>query len=177
MTTILLQSRSALVDRLLDWLVANSLSITISVLALLALLLVYVALRLFRQSRQAAPTSRAAHPARARRRASAAKKQTISGWMLRDQAGQAIPVKPLPFSIGREGDNILVLEDISVAAHHARILYDPDWDALLIEDLDSPGGILIEGQPTRKNLLQTGMHLTVGRYHFTLEHQAPRSSP
>jgi len=176
MTTILLQNKSGLVDRLLDWLVANSYTITISVLALLALLLVYVALRLFRQSRQAAPSSRAAHSARARRRA-AAKKQEVSGWMLRDQGGQSIPVKPLPFSIGRESDNILVLEDISVAAHHARILYDPDWDALLVEDLDSPGGILIEGQPTRKNLLQAGMHLTVGRYQFTIEHQAPRSSP
>mgnify|MGYP001034758316 FL=1 len=173
MTTILLQSRSALVDRLLDWLVANSLSITISVLALLALLLLYVALRLFRQSRQAAPRRRGAPTRGARRRNVAAKKREISGWTLSDQGGQVIPIQPLPFSIGREGDNTLVLDDISVAAHHARILYDPDWGALLVEDLDSPGGILIEGQPTRKNLLQAGMHLTVGRYYFTLSHQAP----
>ena len=173
MITNLLQTRTGLVDRLLDWLGSNSLSITISVLALLALLLLYVALRLFRQSRQAGRTSRGAHTRGARRRIASAKKREISGWTLSDQGGQVIPVQPLPFSIGREGDNTLVLEDISVAAHHARIFYDPDWGALLVEDLDSPEGILIEGQPTRKNLLQAGVHLTVGRYHFTLGHQAP----
>ena len=173
MTTLLLQNKSGLVDRLLDWLVANSLTITISVLSLLALLLLYVALRLFRQSRQSASTSLTVRHARARRRAAAAKKREIRGWTLNDQSGQVIPVLPLPFSIGREDDNTLVLEDSSVAAHHARILYDPDWGALLVEDLDSPNGILIEGQPTRKNLLQAGMHLTVGRYQFTLDHQAP----
>lgn len=162
-----------MVDSLFDWLAANSRAITISVLALLALLLLYVALRLFRQSQQAAPVSRGPRAGSSRRRAAAAKKREISGWTLSDQTGQVIPVQPLPFSIGHDGDNTLVLEDISVAAHHARILYDPDWGALLVEDLDAPGGILIEGQPTRKNLLQAGMHLTVGRYHFTLDHQAP----
>jgi hypothetical protein len=168
-----LQTRVGLTAGLLDWLVANSLPITILVLALLALLLLLVALRLFRQSQQPTALRSGARPVQSRRKAAAAKKRDIAGWTLSDLTGQVIPLQPLPFSIGREADNTLVLDDQSVAAHHANILYDPAWGCLVVEDLDSPSGILIEGQPTRKNLLQAGVHLTVGRYNFTLDHQVP----
>jgi hypothetical protein len=169
----MLQTRTGLTAGLLDWLVANSLPITIIVLALLALLLLFVALRLFWQSHQPAAVRSGPRAGTPRRKKVRAKKRDITGWTLSDLTGQAIPLQPLPFSIGREVDNTLVLDDISVAAHHAHILYDPAWGALVVEDLSSPTGILIEGQPTRKNLLQAGMHLTVGRYNFTLDHQVP----
>ncbi len=171
MTVYALQTRTGLTAGLLDWLVENSYPITIIVLALLALLLLIVALHLYRQSRQPAAVRSGSRAGTPRRRTATAKKKEITGWTLSDLTGQAIPLQPLPFSIGREVDNTLVLDDISVAAHHAHIFYDPAWSALVVEDLSSPTGILIEGQPTRKNLLQAGMHLTVGRYNFTLDHQ------
>jgi hypothetical protein len=172
MITHPLQTKTGLISGLLDWLVNNSLTVTIIVLVLLAFLMLVVALYLFRRSRQPSSFSRNFLTRTSRRTKKAAKKKGISGWTLVDVTGQRIPLKPLPFNIGRESGNSLVLDDLSVSAQHARIIYDPTFGGLVIEDLNSPSGILVEGQPTRKNLLQSGMQLTVGRYTFTLNHQS-----
>lgn len=167
-----LQTKTGLFSRLLDWLANNSLTITIIVLVLLVFLLLYVALYLFRRSRQTSSLNRNFLTRASRRRKAANKKRTISGWTLVDVTGQNIPLKPLPFTIGRAAGNALVLEDLSVSAQHARIIYDSTFSSLVIEDINSTSGILVEGQPTRKNLLQPGMQLTVGRYTFTLTRQS-----
>jgi hypothetical protein len=160
----------------LDWLAANQLVLTIAGLVLLALLLLGIAIRLFRQASR--PSLRNFHPRAALRRTTKdAQHSSVTGWTLIDITGQAIQISPLPFTIGRGGGNTLVLDDPSIAIRHAIILHDPTWDSLMIEDLDSASGIQIEGQPTRQNLLQPGMHLTIGRYHFTINKQAQRSSP
>jgi hypothetical protein len=168
-----LHPATASIDRLLDWLVVNSFLITVFVLTLLALLLMVVALHLFRQGSQLTSIKSSARPGTSRLSKASAKKRESSGWTMVDNSGQIIGLQPLPFTIGREAGNTLVLEDASVAPRHARILYDRTWSALVIEDLDSPEGIQIEGQPTRKNLLHSGMHLTVGRYTFTLSQRTP----
>jgi len=172
MTINLLNTKTGLFSGLFDWLANNSLAVTIIVLVLLALLLLGVALYLFRNSRQPYALNRTLLIRNSRRIKAATKKKVVSGWSLVDVTGQDIPLKPLPFNIGREAGNALVLDDLSVSAQHARIYYDPAFSGLVIEDLDTPSGILVEGQPTRKNLLQSGMQLTVGRYTFTLSHQS-----
>ncbi len=172
MITNPINTKTGLFSGLIDWLANNSLTVTIIVLVLLVLLLLGVALYLFRNSKQPYALNRALLTRNSRRIKAATKKKAVSGWTLVDVTGQDIPLKPLPFSIGREAGNALVLDDLSVSAQHARILYDPAFNGLVIEDLDTPSGILVEGLPTRKNLLQSGMQLTVGRYTFTLTHQA-----
>lgn len=161
---------------LLDWLAANQLTLIISGLALLALLLLVIAVRLFRHASQAG--LRKFNPRSVlQRSARDVPHSGTTGWTLTDITGQVIQIVPLPFTIGRGAGNTLVLEDPSVAIRHAIILNDPSWDSLTIEDLDSASGILIEGQPTRHNLLQPGMHLTIGRYSFAVDKPAQRNSP
>jgi len=172
MTINILNIKKGLFSGALDWLANNSLVVTIIVLVLLVLLLLGVAFYLFRNSRQPYALNQTKLTRNSRRTKAATKKKAVSGWSLIDVNGQDIPLKPLPFSIGREAGNALVLDDLSVSAHHARIYYDSTFGGLVIEDLDTPSGLQVEGQPTRKNLLQSGMQLTVGRYTFTLTHQS-----
>jgi hypothetical protein len=160
----------------LDWLAANQLTLTIIGLALLALLLLVIAVRLFRHASQ--PGLRKFNPRAALQRTPRdVPHSDITGWTLTDITGQVINIFPLPFTIGRGAGNTLVLDDPSVAIRHAIILNDPIWDSLTIEDLDSASGIQIDGQPTHQNLLQPGMHLTIGRYTFAINQPAQRSNP
>jgi hypothetical protein len=169
----ILSLTAGLIDTLLQWLVDQKLAITIVGLVLLAFLLLLVAVRLFRRSAsRQAPAKTHPRPAAATRAAPMVTASS-SGWQLVDANGQMVPLQPMPFTIGRAGGNALVLDDPSVAPQHARILHDPGWNGLVIEDLDSPSGILVEGKPTRKNLLQPGMHVYIGRYIFTLNQKAP----
>ena len=160
-------------DSFFDWLAINQFKITIIVLALLSVLLVVVAIRLFRQGGRPRLRNIRDRSTSSRRNTKGVPQSSIAGWTLVDVTGQAIPLSPLPFTIGRVGGNTLVLDDPSIAARHARILYDPNWGSIIIEDLNSPGGIQVEGLPTQQNLLHPGMHLTIGRYSFTLTQQAP----
>jgi phosphoserine phosphatase RsbU/P len=62
-----------------------------------------------------------------------------------------IPLQPLPFQIGRQGDNHLVLRDNRASRHHARIV----WEAgeYYVEDLKSSHGTFINGtRVTRQKL-------------------------
>lgn len=164
-----LHSEHLQLDNFFDWLMVNQSIIKITALAFLALVLLLIAIRLFRKGSQ--PMLR--HIRRRSARTTKGKQQSEGlGWILIDITGQVIPIRPLPFTIGRVGGNTLALDDPSIAPRHAIIQNDPDWSGLVVEDLNSPEGILIEGLPTRKNLLHAGMHLTIGRYTFTIDQQA-----
>ena len=55
-----------------------------------------------------------------------------------------IPVFPLPFQIGRQGENHLVLRDNRISRTHARIVIDNG--SYFIEDLNSRQGVYVNGQ-------------------------------
>jgi len=167
MMLILLQPSENLIDSFLTWLVGHQFIITLVVLSLLALLLVLVAIRLFRQSSPRVTPAKT-RPRTAASRSSPAAVSGRSAWQTVGAHGQIIPLQPLPFTIGRQADNTLVLDDPSVAPRHARIHLDDTWKGLIIEDLDTPTGIQVDGKPTRKNLLQPGVRLEIGSYTFKL---------
>jgi SARP family transcriptional regulator, regulator of embCAB operon len=81
--------------------------------------------------------------------------------------GESQMFSKLPINIGREADNDLVLADESVSAQHARITYDELLNDICIQDLDSLNGVFIDDQPTRKNLLQDGVKITLGQVVLT----------
>ena len=138
------------------------------ILGLLLLIIIWVGIRLARGAARRAP---APHPRKVTARQTRprpAVAATASAWQLVDPSGKAISLQPLPFAIGREANNQLVLNDPAIAPRHARIQHDPAWGCLVVEDLDSPIGIRIDGKPTHKNLFQPGMRLTIGQYTFTL---------
>ncbi|MCS7024398.1 MAG: SpoIIE family protein phosphatase [Bryobacteraceae bacterium] len=54
-----------------------------------------------------------------------------------------MPLRPLPFRIGRQSDNHLVLRDNRASRYHARI--DCDESGYFLEDLNSRHGVLVNG--------------------------------
>jgi len=61
--------------------------------------------------------------------------------------GRTYPIQEVVARIGRHGDNDVVLDHPSVSRYHARVLFGyqpaPPPDALLIEDLNSANGTLV----------------------------------
>lgn len=80
--------------------------------------------------------------------------------------GEARTFTRLPISIGRAEDNDLVLNDESVSAYHARVLFDERVKDVCIMDLDSLNGVLISDQPTYKNVLHDGARIGLGKIHL-----------
>ena len=62
-----------------------------------------------------------------------------------------MPISPLPFTIGRQGDNHLVLRDNRASRNHARIVADKG--EYYVEDLKSSHGVFVNGtRVTRQKL-------------------------
>ena len=83
-----------------------------------------------------------------------------------------IPIAPLPFQIGRQGDNHLVLRDNRISRSHARII--ADGDAYFLEDLNSRQGVYINGQRVSRQKLSGSDRIDFGlpdsyRLVFTFE--------
>jgi hypothetical protein len=91
------------------------------------------------------------------------------GLRLVDENGTIKILEKLPVSIGRDRQNEIVLKDTTVSASHARIYYDEAAGLVCIEDLDSLNGLYINGQPTRKNVLQDGVKIMVGKITLTFQ--------
>ncbi len=83
-----------------------------------------------------------------------------------------IPLEPLPFTIGRQGDNNLVLRDNRASRAHARIVSENgDY---FVEDLDSRHGVFVNGQRVKRHKLTDADRIDFGfqdsyRLVFTLE--------
>ena len=60
---------------------------------------------------------------------------------------------PLPFLIGRQGENHLVLRDNRTSRSHARIVVESGGYA--IEDLGSRHGVFVNGQRVKRHKLKT----------------------
>ena len=91
------------------------------------------------------------------------------GLRLVDENGTIKILEKLPVSIGRDRKNEVVLKDTTVSTSHARIYYDEATGLVCIEDLDSLNGLYINGQPTRKNVLQDGVKIMVGNITLTFQ--------
>src|SRR6202795_3051931 len=62
-----------------------------------------------------------------------------------------MPLEPLPFTIGRQGDNNLVLRDNRASRAHARIVAENgDY---YVEDLDSRHGVFVNGHRVKRHKL------------------------
>lgn len=83
-----------------------------------------------------------------------------------------VPLEPLPFTVGRQGDNNLVLRDNRASRVHARIFADNgDY---FIEDLNSRHGVFVNGRRVTKHKLTDADRIDFGfqdsyRLVFTLE--------
>ena len=83
-----------------------------------------------------------------------------------------IPLDHLPFLIGRQGDNHLVLRDNRASRNHARILAENG--EYFIEDLNSRHGVYVNGERVKRHKLSDSDRIDFGfqdsyRLIFTLE--------
>src|SRR6202790_4691446 len=83
-----------------------------------------------------------------------------------------IPLDRLPFLIGRQGDNHLVLRDNRASRNHARIFADEG--EFFVEDLNSRHGIYVNGERVKRHKLADSDRIDFGfqdsyRLIFTFE--------
>ncbi len=83
-----------------------------------------------------------------------------------------VPLAPLPFLIGRQGDNHLVLRDNRISRSHARIVAEDG--AYFIEDLNSRQGLYLNGRRVTREKLTGSDRIDFGlpdsyRLVFTFE--------
>ncbi|MEP7161808.1 MAG: FHA domain-containing protein [Dermatophilaceae bacterium] len=91
----------------------------------------------------------------------------------------ATPTAPLPHplgadpligraaSIGRGADNEIVVDDLLVSRHHARVT--PANGGFWVEDLSSLNGTYVNGSPITSTLLRPGDRLTLGHAEFGID--------
>ena len=81
-------------------------------------------------------------------------------------------IDPVPFLIGRQGENNLVLRDNRISRSHARISVDNG--SYVVEDLESRHGVFVNGQRVQRHLLKDGDRIDFGfpdsyRLAYTLD--------
>ncbi len=82
--------------------------------------------------------------------------------VVRDASGneREVQISRTPFTLGRQGDNDLVLLDSRISRHHARIVLDPH--GYVLEDTGSRHGTFINSEPVASCPLKTGDHISLG---------------
>jgi serine phosphatase RsbU (regulator of sigma subunit)/pSer/pThr/pTyr-binding forkhead associated (FHA) protein len=81
-----------------------------------------------------------------------------------------VPLEPLPFLIGRQADNNLVLRDNRTSRSHARIVAENG--SYVIEDLNSRHGTWVNGQQVARRVLRNSDRIDFGvreSYQLTFE--------
>jgi sigma-B regulation protein RsbU (phosphoserine phosphatase) len=66
-----------------------------------------------------------------------------------------VDLQPMPFLIGRQADNHLVVRDSRTSRNHARIVMEPEG-AFHIEDAGSRHGVYVNGRRVQRHRLQKG---------------------
>ncbi|GEM_PF-3278134 len=84
-------------------------------------------------------------------------------------------VQQLPITIGRESDNDIVINDATVSRRHARIYYDNEEETFCIEDLNSDNGMIINGRPSRRNILLDRYQIRLGETIIKVSGLTPRN--
>src|ERR1035438_1903258 len=78
-----------------------------------------------------------------------------------------VPVDPIPFLIGRQAENHLILRDSRVSRSHARILVENG--VYVLEDLGSRHGTFVNGQRVPRKALENTDRIEFGAqdsYHL-----------
>ncbi|GEM_PF-3136528 len=83
-----------------------------------------------------------------------------------EKGGEEIGIEAVPFSVGRDPDNDLVLDHESVSGRHARFLYEGNH--LVLEDLGSTNGTFAGGRPVENTRVGHGDDLEFGALYFLL---------
>jgi pSer/pThr/pTyr-binding forkhead associated (FHA) protein len=84
-----------------------------------------------------------------------------------------ISVNQLPFLIGRDADNHLVLDDLCVAKKHCRIV--EEGGQYVLEDVGTKNKLFVNGMITDRMVLSDHLRLFIGNVEFVVEMGMQRS--
>lgn len=94
----------------------------------------------------------------------------MTGWLLQ-ATGEPATTFRLPAgsikTVGRTARADFILEAPLVSRVHCRLTADPS-DQLILEDLDSTNGTLVNGRRVARQVLKPGDVVTIGRVEFAV---------
>lgn len=91
------------------------------------------------------------------------------------QDGQTFPLRPGRFCLGRSPENQIHLTHPSVSRQHAEI--EVDAEGILVRDLGSTAGLLLDGRRVNQARLEPGGSLRLGEVELHLEGSRREPSP
>jgi pSer/pThr/pTyr-binding forkhead associated (FHA) protein len=101
----------------------------------------------------------------------------VSGWILQSNDEPAITLR-LPAgsvkTIGRTARADFIVDAALISRIHCRLTADRS-DQLVVEDLGSTNGTIVNGRKIDRMVLRTGDLLTVGRVEFQIQQEGVRS--
>ncbi|MCB0176867.1 MAG: FHA domain-containing protein [Anaerolineae bacterium] len=90
--------------------------------------------------------------------------------------GQIFPIAAETFTIGREADNTLSLDDSQISGHHARL--NLQGDHLIIEDLRTTNGTVVNGEAIKRpHVLQDGDVISLGNRRLVVQNVVTKIEP
>ena len=78
-------------------------------------------------------------------------------------------------TIGRLPDNAVIIDNPAVSGHHARVYLD--GNQVVLEDLHSTNGTFVNGRPIKRQILQHGDELLVGKHHLVFDRTSAEAAP
>ena len=69
-------------------------------------------------------------------------------------------------TIGRTPDNDVVIDNLAVSSHHARIVFDGEFN---LEDLNSVNGTFVNKQRVSSTSLKDGDEVSIGKHTLALQ--------
>ena len=82
---------------------------------------------------------------------------------LKDTVLKELPIDKPQITIGRDRSNDIVIENLAVSRHHAKIFHHQD-QSFFIEDLKSGNGVFVNKQKITKEVLSHNDEILVGKH-------------
>ncbi len=86
-----------------------------------------------------------------------------------------IPIGTRPLTIGRAPDNDVIVDNLAVSDHHARLY--AEGDRLVIEDLSSLNGTYVNDARIERTTLRDGDTIQIGKHQLVLDTAHDASAP
>jgi pSer/pThr/pTyr-binding forkhead associated (FHA) protein len=95
----------------------------------------------------------------------------MAGWVLRSHGSKPVTLRLARGAVktlGRTARADFIVTAALVSRLHCRLTADRS-DQLIVEDLDSTNGTMVNGRRVKRSLLRAGDRLKVGRIEFVIQ--------
>jgi pSer/pThr/pTyr-binding forkhead associated (FHA) protein len=95
----------------------------------------------------------------------------MAGWVLRSNGNKPVTLRLARGAVktlGRTARADFIVTAALVSRLHCRLTADRS-DQLIVEDLDSTNGTMVNGRRVKRSLLRAGDRLKVGRIEFVIQ--------